>query len=101
MDNDGFLVRDDICLGGGDTVVVGALAGRVKVVGYTVVGARLSDTPFFTYVGHCTEALAEARLIEEGSPGALYDLWILTGGDRMPEVAKAMRSAARAAMIYG
>lgn len=101
MRNDGFLVRKDICLSGGDTIVVGALAGRVKVAGYTVVGARLSDTPFFTYVGHSTEALAEARLIEEGSPGALYDLWILAGGDRMPEVAKAMRSAARAARIYG
>ena len=98
MDNDGFLFRKDICLSGGDTIVVGALAGRVKVVGYIVVGARLSDTPFFTYVGHCTEALAEARLIEEGSPGAL---WLLTGGDRMPEVAKAMRSAARVARIYG
>ena len=101
MYDDGFLVRENICLSGGDTIVVGALAGRVKVVGYTVVGARLSDTPFFTYVGHSPEALAEARLIEEGSPGALYDLWILAGGDRMPEVAKAMRSAARVAMIYG
>lgn len=101
MDDNGFLVRENICLSGGDTIVVGALAGRVKVTGYTVVGARLSDTPFFTYVGHSTEALAQALLIEEGFPGALYDLWILTGGDRMPKVAKAMRRAARVAMIYG
>src|SRR5699024_11620589 len=49
MYDDGFLVRENICLSGGDTIIVGALAGRVKVTGYTVVGARLSDTPFFTY----------------------------------------------------